>query len=70
MDFTRQKSLLLERLSPGDRSSRKFQETAGRRVGIIGEWFLQNPQVQHWARSQSPQFLWVHGAGTQDLIPH
>ncbi|KXH46900.1 hypothetical protein CNYM01_00746 [Colletotrichum nymphaeae SA-01] len=64
MDLTRQRSLLLERLSPGDRSSRKFQETAGRRVGSIGEWFLQNPQVQHWARSQSPQFLWVHGAAS------
>ncbi|KAI3555941.1 hypothetical protein CABS03_09690 [Colletotrichum abscissum] len=64
MDLTRQRSLLLERLSPGDRSSRKFQETAGRRVGSIGEEFLQNPQVQHWARSQSPQFLWVHGAAS------
>ncbi|KAK1522472.1 uncharacterized protein CCOS01_10184 [Colletotrichum costaricense] len=61
MDITRQRRLLLERLSPGDRSSRKFQETAGRRVGTIGEWFLQSLQVQHWAKSQGPQFLWVRG---------
>ncbi|KAK7450852.1 hypothetical protein Landi51_05168 [Colletotrichum acutatum] len=61
MDITRQRRLLLERLSPGDRSSRKLQETACRRVRTIGGWFLRNTQVQHWAKSQSTQFLWVHG---------
>ncbi|KAK1489282.1 hypothetical protein CCUS01_03327 [Colletotrichum cuscutae] len=68
MDITRQRRLLLERLSPGDRSLRKFQETAGRRVGTIGEWVLQSPQVQHWAKSQGPQFLWVHGDDFGDAI--
>ncbi|KAK1714440.1 hypothetical protein BDP67DRAFT_589888 [Colletotrichum lupini] len=68
MDITRQRRLLLERLSPGDRSSRKFQETAGRRVGAIGEWFFQSLQVQHWAKSQGPQFLWVRGDDFGDAI--